>query len=271
LIYGWKIGSYLFEEIKIEGASPRNPDEAIIGQMAARKLAKKTGETIALGGEKFRVVGVFKSKSVFEEGAIIISLRSLQRLMERPGKVTMFNVRLKAELASGKGGEHGTKMMEEVRSQICQLSPDLDVRDIQGFVSSDNPLFAIVKFSWAISICAFIIAVLGIFNTMTTSVLERMKEIGVVLAIGWSKKRIICMVLIEAVNLSLAGCILGLCVGYIFMKILISAIHLDIPANIMPGFCLKSIAISLLIGIISGIYPAIRASSIAPIRVLRHE
>jgi putative ABC transport system permease protein len=271
LIYGWKIGSYLFDEIKIEGISPHNPDEVIIGQMAARRLAKKTGETIALRGEEFKVVGVFMSKSVFEEGAIIIPLRSLQRLKARHGKVTMFNVRLKERLASGKEGEPGTKAIQDVGSQICRLSPDLDVRDIQGFVSSDNPLFTIVKFSWAISICAFIIAVLGILNTMTTSVLERMKEIGVVLAIGWSRKRIICMVLVEAVNLSLAGCILGLCIGYIFMKILISAIHLDIPASITPGFCLKSIVISLVIGIISGIYPAIRASSIAPIRVLRHE
>ena len=271
LIYGWKIGSYLFDEIKIEGISPRNPDEMIIGQIAARRLAKKIGETIALRGEEFKVVGVFMSKSVFEEGAIIIPLRSLQRLKARHGKVTMFNVRLKEGLTSGKEGEPGTKAIEDVGSQICRLSPDLDVRDIQGFVSIDNPLFTIVKFSWAISICAFIIAVLGILNTMTTSVLERMKEIGVVLAIGWSRKRIICMVLVEAVNLSLAGCILGLCIGYIFMKILISAIHLDIPASITPGFCLKSIVISLVIGIISGIYPAIRASSIAPIRVLRHE
>jgi putative ABC transport system permease protein len=267
LIYGWNIGSYMFDKIKIEGSSLRNPDEAIIGQMAARRLAKNIGETIRLRGKEFKVVGVFMSRSVFEEGAIIIPLGSLQRLKELQGKVSMFNVRLNYAI----GGEQGKKMIEDVRSQICQLSPDLDVRDIQEFVSNDNPLFTIVKFSWAISTCAFIIAILGILNTMTTSVLERMKEIGIVLAIGWSRKRIIYMVLLEAVNLSFAGCLLGLCIGYIFMRILVSATHLDIPTSVTSGFCLESIGISIMIGIISGIYPAIRASSIAPIRVLRHE
>jgi putative ABC transport system permease protein len=272
LIYGWEKGSYLFEEIRITGRPPQNPNEAMVGGLAANRLHKKIGDEIAIKGVKLSVVGTFQSKSLLEDGAVVMLLERLQEIRQTPGKVTAFNIKVRSNGAPGNYKEAG-RAIDEVQQRIEVLFPDLEVKNVQTFMSSNTPLFIILGFTWAVSVIAFIIVILGIVNTMTTSVLERTEEIGILRAIGWRNIKIIYMVLYESLIIGLLGGIVGIVLGYVIMNVLASRPQLEgfMSRSYDWGFILIVAGISGILGLVSGLYPAMKAISIEPIRVLRHE
>lgn len=139
--------------------------------------------------------------------------------------------------------------------------------------SSDNLSSVLTKFAWAISAIAFIIAVLGIINTMVTSVLEQTRELGILISIGWRKTRIIALILCESMLLSFLGGLIGVALGYCMMNIMASTPQLQNISRINydPVFVLKTLFISIVIGLVAGVYPALKAILIEPIEVLRYE
>jgi putative ABC transport system permease protein len=153
------------------------------------------------------------------------------------------------------------------------MVPDVEVRSVEDIISADNTVVSFLGFAWAVSIVAFIAGILGIINTMITSVLEQTSKIGILLAIGWRKKSVLALVLYEAALIGLCGGVFGLILGYVIMHGLVSFPQLENIGRIQyePVFMLKVITVSLLVGFLSGIYPAIRAISIKPIEALRYE
>ncbi|HNW38963.1 MAG TPA: ABC transporter permease [Candidatus Omnitrophota bacterium] len=273
LVLGWDQNSSLFSKLKIQGRRPENEDEALVGLTISRKLNKKIGDSIEVKGSRFTIVGIFESKSMFEEGSLVILLEKLQKIKKVPGKVTLLN------LVVNKDGFYGGKPLREkeaenrIRSLITQMLPDIEVRNVDEMVSADNTVNLFLNFAWAISVIAFITAILGIINSMVTSVLEQTSKIGILLAIGWRKSRILSLVLYESILLGVSGGIFGLILGYGIMNVLMCLPQLQnigrIDYNLI--FMAKVIIISLAVGFLSGIYPAVRAILIKPIEALRYE
>jgi putative ABC transport system permease protein len=108
---------------------------------------------------------------------------------------------------------------------------------------------------------------------MSTAVLERTKEIGILLAIGWRKMRVVKLVLLESAMYGLFGGITGIILGYTMMRILITMPQIQgfLVMRYDFSFIVKTVGLSLSISILAGIYPAIRAISIDIIEVLRYE
>ena len=138
----------------------------------------------------FNVCGIFQSMNMLEDSTIVIPLNTLQKIKNTPGKITAINLKLDINLM------HWQKTVKSVQDNINLEFKDLEAKDVQSFVSA--PFSTIFSFTWAISIVALIIAVMGIINTMTTVVLERIKEIGILLAIGWRKWRIMKLIILES-------------------------------------------------------------------------
>ncbi|MFA5393351.1 MAG: FtsX-like permease family protein [Candidatus Ratteibacteria bacterium] len=274
LIYGWEAHSNLFSNLKITGKAPVNEHDAIIGAMLAKKLNKKIGDSVDVRGTAFTLTGIFQSQSLFEEGSVIVLLPVLQRIKKMEHQVTLLNISLRKGLKPNKWFVFKEeKPDKQVQLRISQLVPEGEVKDLEGIVSSENILAIFSKFSWAVSIVAFIIAILGIANNMITSVLEQTREIGVLLAIGWRKTRIVSLILYESTLLGLMGGAMGLFLGYVTIRIFASMLQMQSISNISLDFLfvVKAIAASLVLGLLSGIYPALRAVSIQPIEVLRYE
>lgn len=272
LVYGWDFDSYLFNELKVSGRFPRFQDELLLGEMAAKRLNKKTGDRVKIRNAFFTVVGIFQSKSLIEDGAIIMALSRLQELKRNKGKVTVLNLKVRRGVSSGQRESQEVPEVERMQERLAQLYPDLEVKNIQAFMSSNNPLSLVLGFTWAISIVAFIIVILGIANTMITSVLERTQEIGILLAIGFRKAKIVALVLYESVVLGFFGGIIGIISGYVLMHVLVSTSRLQGVMTVTYDFRFIGLAMlsSLCLGFISGLYPALRAVSIQPMRVLRY-
>ena len=273
LVFGWEQNSDLFSKLKIQGKRPENEDEALVGVNIAKKFNKKIGDKIEVKGLKFTIVGIFESKSMFEEGSVILPLVKLQKIKRVPGKVTVFNLVVKKGMLLGGRPVSDESQIERIRGLITQMLPDSEVKSVADIVSTDNTMASFLGFAWAVSIIAFIAAILGIINTMVTSVLEQTSKIGILLAIGWRKLKIIRLVLYEAILLGMLGGVFGLILGYGIMNVLVRSPQLQNIGRIDYSFIFMSqvILVSLLVGFLSGIYPAIRAISIKPIEALRYE
>jgi putative ABC transport system permease protein len=103
-------------------------------------------------------------------------------------------------------------------------------------------------------------------NTMLMTVFERTHEICVLLALGWKRRRIVRMVLYESALLGFLGGVVGVTIGAIGVKILQSTpgIRGLLEPDLSPGLLAVSTAIAVVVGIISGIYPAWRSSRLSP-------
>ena len=273
LLYGWDFNSYLCRELKVDGRIPSADNEVILGQLAAQRLGKKNGDEVAFKGQKFIVAGIFQSKSLLENGAVVMSIKKLQEIKGVPGKITALNLKVRLSDASEETPEKLEARIEAARLKIEKLFPELEAKNVQAFMTTNTPLFLVKNFTWAISLVAFLIVVLGILNTMTMSVLERTREIGILRAMGWRTFRILLLVLVEAGILGALGGAGGIFLGYGLMNFLVATPQLHGFMGVAYDKVLISqVAVSsLLLGIGSGIYPAIKAVSIDPIKVLRHE
>jgi putative ABC transport system permease protein len=110
---------------------------------------------------------------------------------------------------------------------------------------------------------------IGIMNIMLVSVSERTREIGIRKAIGAQKLDIMLQFLIEAVSISLMGGVIGLGLGYFVVNVI--APMIDVTMIMSSGVALLSVIFSVLVGVIFGLYPANKASSLLPIEALRYE
>ncbi len=132
----------------------------------------------------------------------------------------------------------------------------------------------------AIGTIALIVAGLGIVNTMIMSILERTREIGIMKAIGGSESQIKWIFFVEAGSIGLVGAVFGLILGWIVTRIANQIANTQfMPAGephvdffyFPMWLILGSIGFSILLSLIAGLYPAIRAARIDPVKALRHD
>ena len=121
----------------------------------------------------------------------------------------------------------------------------------------------------AISLIALVVGGIGIMNIMLAGVTERTREIGVRRALGAKRADIVMQFLVEAVALSVVGAILGIGMGMLVPMAFQWAF--DIQAVLTTGSIVLPLFVAILVGLTSGLYPAVRAANLDPITALRHE
>ena len=267
-VFGWEYGSYLWRHLKlVDGRWPADDAEsvAVIGSLASELLQRKSGDTIEIEGRHFLVAGIFESSAPIENGAVLMTLTQAQAMTDKPGKVNVLNIRLDPNASSGD--------VEDLKARVRATMPGF-VAITSGELVGRNTLVRISKaMSNATILIASLVGGLVVFNTMLMSINERTREIGILLALGWQRRTIIKLIVVESTLLAVTGGCLGILAGTALMWVLE---HIDLMRGKIDGvvsapFLLAVIGLSIVLGLGGGIYPAIRAARLLPAQALRHE
>jgi putative ABC transport system permease protein len=237
---------------------------AVLGRILAAKLGKNVGDSIEIyEGERFRIVGIYDGGNIFDNGAMIVPLGELQRMLDQPGQVTAFNVSI----------DHATDAatVAEVVAAINAVDTGLSAMATENYVATDTKIQIANAMAWSVSAIALVIGAIGMLNTMIISVFERTNEIGILRAIGWRRSRIVRMVLMESSLLSLAGGVIGTLLALAMTGVLSCAPSTAglVKGTVAAPVMVQGIVIAILIGILGATYPAYRAARLTPSVALR--
>ncbi len=278
----------------MEGSKPSSSDTtaAIIGYKVAYDPV--TGEKIYDIGDTIQVIvsevveaGKIKIKRVYvrvaailEEygGAMFLSPDSTIFLSLNAGRRLLDLDEWSGLLVLAKSPVYVDSITKKLRESYQDAARVISFIEIARIVNSVTAAMNFITFSTSLS--AFAVATAGIAATMITSVIERTREIGVLKALGFTDRQVMALILCEGVIMSLIGCCIGITLGAIGANILASRgftlrgvveAKIYAPPSITPTLIIRTILITISIGIIGSLFPAYRASKIPPAVALRYE
>lgn len=262
-VIGVEPTSYAMRHYAItEGERLRSPREILLGKIAAKNLKKKVGDTLALAGSSYRIVGIYETGTSYEDAGGVISLAEAQRLFKKPNQVSFYFVKLKDPSQAD-----AVKQAIEARWQQVSVSRSTE------FINKTNDMQSFRAMANALSFLSILVGGVGIMNAMLMSVYERTREIGTLRALGWRRRRVVGMILREALALGFAGGVTGILCGMGLAALLAQeptmGAYLKL-AYTLPVF-FQAIVVALVLGSIGALYPAWRAANLSPIEALRYE
>jgi len=247
--------------------SNEDADEVIIGYEAAELEQRVPGDQILIPNlnKVLKVVGVFERTGTQDDGIVFIPLKTAQRIFDLSGKLTGIGIKLKD---IGSLGDFEESLYNEPGIQVISMAQVKGT--IFNLVSSSKAM------TNSVALIAILIAVIGVINTILMSVFERTKEIGVMKAIGASRLDVFRIIWLETTLICVLGGILGDIIAILGTNIVEHIIRKILPyapvgklVIITPGLLLGSFLGAVVMGLIAGIYPAYRASSMRPVEAIR--
>ncbi len=246
----------------VAGERLTSDDEVMLGEDIADTLGLKVGDRFHLFGHAYRICGIFRdSGSSFLNGAAIFTLKEAQQLFRQPDRVSFINIWL-----------DDPKQADAVIARIEAEQPDVLVSRTDALMETVNDFKLTQAMMWGLSLLALVIGGLGMTNTMMMSVFERTREIGVLRALGWRKRRVARMLIEEGVMLSLLGGLLGVALAFLAAwAVRHSVLGSWMSLHFTTEGYLQAAMLTLGLGIIGSLYPAWWAASLLPAEALRYE
>jgi ABC-type antimicrobial peptide transport system permease subunit len=263
ILLGYAPNEFAIQRFNVtEGKAINSNHQIMIGRSMAKSLNKRVGDTIDLSGMRYSVVGIYESSISWEELGGVVTLRDGQTFTGKPRKSTMAAVKLfDPALADA--------MVERINREFPGIHAALtsDFANQMPDMRNSNSMIG------AISLVAILVGGVGVLNTMLMSVFERTREIGVLRALGWGRRRILGLILREALMLGLLGGLTGIAIalGLVFLLQSIPMIGLAVSAVWSAQIFIRALTVALLLGLVGGLYPAYRATRLTPIEALRYE
>ena len=260
-------GSYLPPD------DPRAPRSfAVLGSKMAREIfgdANALGENVRVGGERYRVVGVMKPKGTMigfdlDDTVYIPAGRALE-LFDRE---SLFEVDVLYE-----ENAPVAEVVEGIRRLMLDRHGDEDVTITtqQQMLDTLGSVLGVLSFAVAaLGSISLLVGAVGIFTIMTIAVRERTSEVGLLRALGAERDQVLACFLIEAVALSLLGGLAGLAFGAGVAWVLGETVR-QLPVSFSPLFMGLALGLSVVIGLVAGILPALNAARLDPVEALRAE
>ena len=244
----------------ISGGPLLRRKQLLIGKLTAEAFDKNVGEAFRLEGATYRVAGIYETGTSFEDGGAVMSLSDAQRLFDQRHQVSYFNLRV-----------NDKTRIDAIKAEIEERWPKLAATRSGEQTRQTEMLGMYRSFGFYMGIFAVLVGGLGMMNSTLMSVFERTREIGVLRAVGWRRRRVIVMILGESIIVALLGGVAGIVLGIGLTELtkLSPAVSSMLDGIFTVDIFVRALGLSVGLGVISGLYPAWRASKLAPAEAMR--
>jgi putative ABC transport system permease protein len=229
------------------------PDEALLGATVAELLKFNIGDKITLNGGEVTIAGILEETGSNEDYQVFIPMETAQKAFDKEGLVSLIDVRALCSACP----------TADIASSINENIPGVRAVAVKQIAETEmGMLEKISKFLFALAAITLAVGCFSVVNTMMTSVHERIKDIGIMKAVGASRNQIMKIFLYEAIIVGVAGGLLGYLAGTLLAYIVGPLILGGVAVTYVPQYFLPSLALATLIAVIASVYPAFRASKI---------
>lgn len=243
------------------GATARN--ECMLGWRAASNLGLRVGSTFKANGTLNTVTGIYSTGNSFGDDGAMFPLPAVQAYNRVPGIVGLIFVKVR----------HGVNVSNVEKSIAYRLPELTTIRTASQFGRADRDLIYLKAAVSGSTILAVLIGAIIVGNTMLLSVFERTRELGLLQAVGWSRRRMVGLILTEGFAVALAGTCVGVGLSFAVTGILehVPALVGILHTNFTPGAFWRALLTALAMSLLGGLYPAIRAALLTPLKALSYE
>jgi len=246
----------------------------IVKTLFQDKAEKAIGKDIYINSNRYKVIGALKSKGSSSAGSndkrVFIPLYNSKVLYGFADKAYNVTVAVANPNEMDDAINHAIGVMRNVRKLKVSSENNFEIRKSDGILNQLKEMTTTLRLSTVvIAMLTLLGASIGLMNIMLVSVTERTKEIGIRKALGATRKNVLMQFLIEAIVICLMGGLVGVFLG-ILMGFGVTALvdgRFFIPWNWM----ILGITVCIVVGLVSGLYPALKASRLDPIEALRYE
>lgn len=237
-------------------------DQVLLGSEAARVLNLKSGDNLTVKGRPLNVRAVLEPTGSQDDGLVFTRLATAQEILGKVGLVSMIEVAALCKDCP----------VDDMVNQIGEKLPEAKVVAIQSVVKGRMEAIGhFQRFGLGISALVALVGSLVVLVTMMASVKERTAEIGIFRAIGFRRGHVMRVVLLEAGLISLAAGVIGLGLGLAGAQValpLFSESHGG-AVGLNPWLAGGAILLSLAVGLLASLYPALMAARLDPHEALR--
>jgi putative ABC transport system permease protein len=236
-----------------EGKYLEGTDQALVGAVAAKLLALNTGDTVELNGSAVTVTGILEETGSNDDYQIFVPLETLQNAFGKKGLISSIDIRAlcnacPVEVIANAINQNITGVRAIAVKQVAEAE--------MGVMERMN------KFMLALGGITLAVGLFGVINTMMSSVNERIKDIGIMRAVGASRNQIMRVFIYEAIIIGIVGGIFGYLAGTLLAYIVGPIIFEGTNINFVLKYLPLSLALAILVAVIATLYPALRAARI---------
>jgi len=238
-------------------------NQMILGWRIASDLGLHPGDTLNVAGGPKKITGLFSTGNVFGDSAGMFPRVPFQAYERQPGGLSLIFVRVTP----------GANI-DTVATRVAADNPSLTtIRTVAQFGRADTNYKLITAANTGATIIAVIIGAIIVMNTMLLSLFERTREFGVLRSVGWTRRRLVALIMGEAAAISFLGAAIG--VGLAYALTLILARLPSLEGILQPTYSASTFFRALItaaaVSFLGALYPAIRAAFLTPLEALRHE
>jgi putative ABC transport system permease protein len=246
--------------VMAQGTKAFGARRILVGDKLAGELGLRPGSVLTVKRKPFTVAGVYHTGIFFEDTGAMLDLAAAQRLERRGQEATTIAVQLASDA-------HKPAVAKALRRDLAGTQV-ISTADEATRAGANGEL--VRKTVTIIAALALIVGGLGVTNTMAMAVLERQRELALLSAVGWRRLRIAALVLAEGIATSILGAGFGLILGVIGADWLNRALAVSsvVTPHVTPWTIGQALLIGVAIGVLGGLYPAWRGTSVSTTELL---
>lgn len=260
-----------------EGDVSNSSNVVVLGYNVVTDYFGKTnpvGEEVKINGKNFTVMGILKSVGytfgMSPDNSIYIPITTAQNKLYGNDTVNQITAKVKSEEVMDQAIDEAKSILRVQHHILTGESSDFEISSSSQLLEMASTVTDVLIITLAsIAAISLLVGGIGIMNIMFVSVTERTREIGIRKAIGAKNRDILIQFLTESMVLSLLGGIIG--IGFAVLVTWILKTFTELNSLITASPIIMALSFSTAIGVIFGIFPAMRAARLNPIDSLRHE